>query len=195
MYHDIIYINFYFNQNDRDVAFDYSFMISKYPQDKFSSIAYGELLNKFKQIGFNIKYISFKDIDDDNTLVYCTYNWQPNFLNFFLAYKKFMQMKDFEISFGYGVIIDGNYIPNSMDGCALIRFNTLKDNGWKEEVIKGKNHYKYLEFYQLVNDDGVIVHSESTNPYINFEQHFFENYDVKVAMRKYKLKRLKNLTL
>lgn len=191
MYHDTIHINFRYNQNDRDITFDYNFYISKHQQDKFSPIAYGELLKKFEDIGFNTKYITFKDIDDDNTLVYCTYNWQPNFNIFFSAYKKLMIMKEFDISFGYGVIINGKYSPNNMNNFAEIRFTTIEHKGWKEEVIKGKNHYKYLEFYQLVDKEGIVIHAEMTNSEMNFEQHFFENYKVQVAMRKYKLNRLK----
>lgn len=194
MYHNVIHIKLYNNQNDRDITFDYNFYISKYQQDKFSPIQYGELLKKFEEIGFNSKYLKFNDIYEDDTIVYCTYNWQPNFNIFFSAYKKLMQMKNFDISFGYGVIINGKYLSNNMNGYAEVKFGINEQKGWKEEVIKGKNHYKYLEFYQLVDKDGVAVHAEVTNAEQNFEQHFFENYDVKVAMRKYKLGRLKKLS-
>jgi len=190
MYHDTIHINFRYNQNDRDIAFDYNFMISKNSQDKFSPIKYGELLQKFDEIGFNLKYLKFYDIYDNDTIVYCTYNYQPNFNIFFPAYRKLMQNKNFNIAFEYGVIIGGKFYPNNMNTYAGVWFSVAND-GYKEDVIRGKSHYKATENYQLIDKDGKIIHTETTSYVNDFEQHFFENYDVKVAMRKYKLNRLK----
>ena len=201
MYHDVIHINFRYNQNNRDIAFDYSFLISKNIQVKFSPIAYGELLQKFEEIGFNLKYLKFYDIYDNDTIVYCTYNYQINFNIFFSAYKKLMQNKNFNISFEYGIIIGGKFYPNNMNYFASIHF--ISENKWgrakslldlgadTESIIQGKKHYKVGEFYQLVDKEGNIIHKELASVENNFEQHFFENYDVKVAMRKYKLNRLK----
>ncbi len=193
MYHDTISITL---KNFSDgITFKYVFLISKYQNHNFSPITYGNLLDDFKKIGFNTNYIKFKDIDDDNTIIYCTYNWQSNFNIFFIAYKKLLQTQNFDILISYGVIINGKYIPNNMNGCAEIIFKTKSDNGYKEEVIKGKTHYKELEFYQLIESTGLVIHSEVTTFEKNFEQTFFEKYEVKLAMRKYKLGRLKKLSL
>jgi hypothetical protein len=200
MYHDTIHINFKYNQIN-DIAFDYSFLISKHNQDKFSPIVYGELLQKFEEIGFNLKYLKFYDIYDNDTMVYCTYNYQPNFNVFFSAYRKLMQNKNFNISFEYGIIIGGKFYPNNMNYFASIHF--ISENKWgrakslldlgtdTESIIQGKKHYKVGEFYQLVDKEGNIIHKELASVENDFEQHFFENYNVKVAMRKYKLNRLK----
>ena len=42
MYHDTIKINFKSNSSSYGISFDYNFLISKIPQNKFSSINYGE---------------------------------------------------------------------------------------------------------------------------------------------------------
>lgn len=193
MYHDTIHINFKYTQIS-DIAFDYSFLISKHSQDKFSPIAYGELLQKFEDIGFNLKYLKFYDIYDKETIVYCTYNYQPNFNVFFSAYKKLMQNKNFNITFEYGIIIGGKFYPNNMNYFAGIWFvpekKKLGDLHF-EEIIKEKTYRKYMELYQIVDKEGFVIHVELAKPENDFEQHFFENYDVKVAMRKYKLNRLK----
>ena len=198
MYHDTIHINFKYWG---DLNFDYSFLISKHNQDKFAPISYGELLQKFEDIGFNLKYLKFYDIYDKDTTVYCTYNYQTNFNIFFSAYKKLMQNKNFNVSFEYGIIIGGKFYPNNMNYFASIHFiaenkrgraKSLIDLGADIEIIiQDKKHYKIAEFYQLVDKEGTIIHKELTSVEKNFEQHFFENYDVKVAMRKYKLNRLK----
>ena len=47
-----------------------------------------------------------------------------------------------------------------------------------------------MELYQIVDKDGNVIASEIADEKNNFEQHFFEKYDVKVALRKYKLSRL-----
>jgi hypothetical protein len=200
MYHDVIHINFKYWGNE--LNFEYSFLISKTIQDKFAPIAYGELLQKFEEIGFKLKYLKFYDIYDNDTIVYCTYNYQPNFNIFFSAYKKLIQNKNFNISFEYGIIIGGKFYPNNMNYFAGAHFINA-DNSWGrakhlleigidiETIIKNKKHLKINEFYQLVDKEGNIIHKELTSAENNFEQHFFENYDVKVAMRKYKLNRLK----
>jgi hypothetical protein len=195
MYHDVIHINF--NNRGETPYFDYSFMISKYPSDKFSPINYGDLLNKFNEIGFNCKYIKFNDIDESET-VYCTYNYQSNFNIFFSAYKKILQNKNFDIIFEYGVIINGKFLPNNMNTFAKVYFSDILisshfalDPLFCETIIKGKTHEKIYEDYQVVNKEGNIIGNDRTDGKKKFEQHFFERYDIKVALRKYKLGRLK----
>jgi hypothetical protein len=61
----------------------------------------------------------------------------------------------------------------------------------KEEIIKGKFYQKLAEDYQIIDKNGEIIAHELADLENNFEQHFFERYDVKVALRKYKLSRLK----
>ena len=197
MYHDTIHINFK-NYLFSDISFDYSFLISKSLKDKFSPINYGELLSKFNEIGFNIKYLKFNDIEEDET-VYCTYNYQPNFNIFFSAYKKLLQNKPFNTNFEYGVIIDGKFIPNNMNSFARVNFiDTSIDGIFKHseisDVIKNKRYAKILEFYQIVDKDGYVIANETTDIEKDFEQHFFERYEVKLALRKYKLGRLKFLS-
>ena len=195
MYHDTIHINFKNFGNLGDVGFDYNFLISKSNQDKFSPVKYGELLQKFDNIGFDTKYIKFNDIDSDDTIVYCTYNYQPNFDIFFSAYRKLLQYKKFSLTFEYGVIIGGKFYINSMNGAAGLYFvDSTIGEIYKEEIFKGKIHQKTMEIYRLINKDGIEIHSELTEENRNFEQHFFENYNVKVACRKYKLGRLKRLS-
>lgn len=195
MYHDTIHINFK-NYNWSDISFDYSFLISKNPNLSFAPINYGELLSKFNDIGFNLKYLKFNDIEEDE-IVYCTYNYQPNFNIFFSAYKKLLQNKNFNINFEYGVIINGIFIPNNMNTFSRIAFidTSIGNNIFKdreiENVIKGKKYVKILEFYQIVNKDGYVIANETTDVEKDFEQHFFERYDVRLAQRKYKLSRLK----
>ena len=58
MYHDTIHICFK-NSDFKDISFEYNFFISKELKDKFSTINYGELLQKFDEIGFNLKYLKF----------------------------------------------------------------------------------------------------------------------------------------
>ena len=192
MYHDTIHICFK-NSDFKDISFEYNFFISKELKDKFSPINYGELLQKFDEIGFNLKYLKFYDLTDKDT-VYCTYNWQPNFNIFFSAYKKILQNKDFNIFFEYGVIIDGKFYPNNMNYFAGIWFfeeKHVKLGGFSEIIIKGKRHQKTLELYQIVDKNGNLIAEENTNAEKDFEQHFFERYEVKVALRKYKLRILK----
>jgi len=191
MYHDTININFR-NSNWKDISFDYSFLISKNQKDKFSPINYGDLLGKFSNIGFNLKYIKFNDIDEGET-VYCTYNYQPNFNIFFKAYTKLLQYKKFDISFEYGVIINGKFHPNNMNTFAGVWFKNTNSNlgSYNEEIIRGQKHKRKQEFYQIVDKDGNLIAVEIAEEENNFEQHFFERYDVKVALRKYKLSRLK----
>jgi len=196
MYHDTIKINF-ISHNWKEISFNYDFLISKNTKEHFSIINYGELLSKFKKIGFDIKYLKFNDIEETEN-VYCTYNYQPNFNIFFLAYDKILKNKHFNITFAYGVIINGKFLPNNMNTFAKISFadaSTLTNSHgsplYKEEVIKSRTFAKTQEFYQIVDKEGNIIGNESTYADTNFEQHFFEKYDIKVALRKYKLGRLK----
>lgn len=193
MYHDTIKINF--NNYSDSIAFDYNFLISKSEKEKFSPVKYADLLSKFEDIGFNTKYLRFNDVDEDDN-VFCTYNYQPNYQIFFSAYKKILENKDFHITFEYGVIINGKFYPNNMNFFAGIWFSKnalLGDN--TDIIIKGKLHKKSMELYQIVDKDGNVIASEIADEKNNFEQHFFEKYDVKVALRKYKLSRLNKLNL
>ena len=206
MYHNVIHIKFKYYKVG-DIEFDYSFLISKTNQNQFSSINYGVLLNKFHEIGFNLKYIKFNDLDL-NEDVYCTYNFQPNFNVFFLAYKKLIHKKDFYIIFEYGNIVNGIFIRNNMTTFCSITFvpEPLKEDFgpkssstsilykpllFKEiDIIKDKTFYKTVEKYQIIDKDGGIIASETTNFESDFEQAFFEKYEVKVPLRKYKLNKI-----
>ena len=196
MYHDTIRINFknkFQTLPAKDeIQFDYSFLISKNLKDKFSPINYGELLHKFDEIGFDLKYIKFYDLTEDN-IVFCSYNYQPNFDLFFSVYKKLLHKKMFNLSFEYGVIIDGIFKINNMNYFAGIHFYEEKYDAGKyiQTIIKGKYHQKRTIFYQIVNSDGDPIASEVTDIEKDFEQHFFEKHEVLVALRKYKLERLK----
>lgn len=195
MYHDTININFKY-LNYRDINFDYSFFISKNQYENFSPIKYSVLLKNFYDIGFDIKYLKFNDIYDDDTTVYCSYNYQPNFNVFFVAYKKLIEKKDFHLSFEYGNIVFGKFYPNNMNFFAGISFtnNPIDKTGlYKEEVVKGKIHLKTMELYQIIDKNANVIAIELADPINNFEQHFFERYEVKHHLRKYKLSRLKNL--
>jgi hypothetical protein len=61
------------------------------------------------------------------------------------------------------------------------------------ETIGGKLQSKVKELYQIVDRDGKIIYNETTDISNNFEQHFFDKYEVKVALRKYKLEKLAEL--
>lgn len=191
MYHDTIKINFKSNSSSYGISFDYNFLISKIPQNKFSSINYGELLYKFNEIGFNLKYLKFNDLDESDT-VYCTYNYQPNFNIFFVAYKKVIENTKFSITFEYGVIINDKFYNNNMNFFSGVWFtdNNIRLGDFNETIINGKTHTRTMEIYQIVDKDGNPIATETTDLNKNFEQHFFERYDVKVALRKYKLGRL-----
>jgi hypothetical protein len=208
MYHNIIHIefnNWITSKNSHktspvpnDINFNYLFYISKSQYDKFSPIKYEELLEKFKTIGFDLKYLKFNDIDDYDTIVYCSYNFQPNFQIFFSVYNKLIKNKDFNIKISYGNIINGRFYPNNMNTSAFIYFINIEHIKLsaiiqKDEIIKGKFFQKIDELYQIIDKDGLIIANETADLEHNFEQHFFERYDVKVALRKYKLSRLKNV--
>jgi len=195
MYHDTIHIQFHYYGSE--IKFDYSFLISKKIKYQFSSINYGILLKKFDDIGFDLKYIKFNDLDIDET-VYCTYNYQPNFEIFFSAYKKVIQPKPFSITFEYGNIINGMFKSNNMNYFAGVFFTEdepgpkINTFGIKEEIIRGKSHIKVEESYQIIDKDGNIIEQAFVNAKDNFETDFFQRYKVKVALRKFKLERLKN---
>lgn len=191
MYHDTIHIELR-NSDRHDINFDYNFFISKYQKDLFSSIKYQELLDKFKDIGFNIKYLKFNDIDEDE-IVYCTYNFQPNFNVFFKAYKKLIKHKNFNITFEYGVIINGKFVANNMNTFAGVWFQHTTNNlgNYTEDVIDDKILAKSMELYQVVDKNGNIIATDIAKYENDFKQNFFERYEVKVALRKYKLGRLK----
>ncbi len=203
MYHDTIHIKFKYWRVG-DVDFDYSFLISKTNQNKFSPSNYGILLEKFNNVGFNLKYLKFNDLDLSSD-IYCTYNYQPNFDIFFAAYKKFIHKKDFSITYEYGNMINGVFIQNNMTTFASVSFisnvvdiykknKIYQDLLFKEiDIIKDKTFFKTIERYQIIDKDGNLIASEITDADSNFEQHFFEKYEVKVALRKYKLTKLNKL--
>ena len=202
MYHDTIHIKFKYYKLG-DVDFDYSFLISKNNQSKFSAINYGILLEKFNEIGFNLKYLKFNDLELSED-IYCTYNYQSNFEIFFLAYKKFIHTKNFSLNIEYGNIVNGVFIRNNMTTFASVYFAggnvsdikngigniKYQDNANCVDLIKDKIFYRAVERYQIIDKDGNTIESESTDSDSNFEQHFFEKYEVKVALRKYKLSKL-----
>lgn len=201
MYHDTIHIKFKYWKAG-DVDFDYSFFISKTKfQIQFSPIKYGALLEKFNEIGFNLKYLKFNDLDL-NSDIYCSYNYQSNFNIFFSAYKKLIHKKNFNLSYEYGNMINGVFIPNNMTTFARVFFidiENTKDRKYQIDVIdcnntidiiKDKSFFKAVEKYQIIDKNGVSIASETTDSDSNFEQHFFEKYEVKVALRKYKLTKL-----
>lgn len=193
MYHDTIHINF---KHYGAIGFDYSFLISKNEKDKFAPILYGDLMQKFDEIGFDLKYLKFNDISDQNTIVYCTYNYQPNFNIFFTAYKKLIIETNFNLTFEYGNIISGKFYPNNMNYFAGVFFVAAEkvqmNQLFREVVIRGKSHHKSMELYQIIDKTGNAIFTEVARPDNDFEQHFFENYGVKVALRKFKLNQLKN---
>lgn len=192
MYHDTIHIHFKSRWEPQTVDFDYSFLISKVKQEKFSLITYSDLLQKFDDIGFDLKYLKFYDLDD-NAIIYCSYNYQPNFEIFFSAYKKIIQYRAFHLTFEYGNILFGKFYPNNMNYFAGIFFidDPIGKHLYKEIVIKGKNHYKTKELYQLIDKDSNVIAIEIADEVNDFKQNFFDKYEVKVALRKYKLSRLK----
>ena len=203
MYHDTIRIKFSNYQKssiNSSINYEYEFMISKIKYgDKFSPIKYGDLLQKFKNIGFDTKYLKFYDIEDNDTIVYCTYNYQSNFEIFFLAYNKIFKNIQFNIIFEYGNIIahypnddNGTFYRNNMNYFAGISF-TPTNLPFGEIIIDGMKHIKNKETYQIIDKDRKTIACETTDISKNFEQHFFEKYEVKVYLRKYKLSRLQNL--
>jgi hypothetical protein len=193
MYHDTIHIKFRYNKVD-DIEFDYSFLISKTSQIQFSSINYGILLGKFDEIGFNLKYLKFNDLDLTED-VYCTYNFQSNFNVFFSAYKKLIHKKDFSIKYEYGNMINGIFYQNNMTTFSSVTFvsnvSKIKDLLFKEiDIIRDKTFFKTVEAYQIIDKDGMSIAFEVTDADSNFEQKFFDKYEVVVALRKYKLNKI-----
>ena len=58
-------------------------------------------------------------------------------------------------------------------------------------IYEAKLHQKIAEVYQIIDKNGDIIMKEVSTCEKDFEQHFFDNYLVKVALRKYKLSKLK----
>jgi hypothetical protein len=210
MYHDTIHIKFKYWKAD-DVDFDYSFLISRNKeiydnkklayQNKFSPTNYGALLEKFNDIGFNLKYLKFNDLDL-NSDIFCTYNYQQNFDIFFTAYKKLIHKKSFSLDIQYGNIVNGIFVQNNMTTfCSVSFIDIVKtklsifgdDFKNPTDIIKDKTFFKTREVYQIIDKDGKSIANEITDSDSNFEQHFFEKYEVKVALRKYKLTKLNKL--
>lgn len=197
MYHDTIQINFRSvpTKYVHDIDFDYFFLISKTPQNNFSTINYSELLIKFSEIGFDIKYIKFNDIEEDET-VYCSYNYQSNFNVFFSAYNKILKNKKFNLSFEYGNIIEGTFLRNNMNFFSGIYFrNTdlIMGEYIYDNIISGKMFFKSSEFYQIIDISGIVISLAVASAEHDFKHDFFERYEVKLAQRKYKLNKLKKL--
>lgn len=190
MYHDTIHINF--SSFGSDLNFNYSFLISKDNNDKFSPIRYGDILDKFENIGFNTKYIKFNDLDLDD-IVYCTYNYQPKFEIFFKAYDKLLMYKKFNIKFEYGNIINNIFHINNMNYCASIYFSNNEKELYREDVLKSRIYVKKYETFCIIDKKGDRVSEVTVTSDDNFEQDFFQRHEVKVALRKYKLGRLKGL--
>lgn len=200
MYHDTIHIKFRYWRLD-DIEFDYSFLISKTSQKQFSPINYGSLLDKFNEIGFNIKYLKFNDLDL-NSDIYCTYNYQPNFNVFFSAYKKLIHKKDFNITYEYGNIINGVFVQNNMTTFSSVSFVSNVIDSYKKnkiyqdllfkeiDIIRDKTFFRTIERYQIIDKDGNTIASEITDSDSNFQQNFFDKYKVVVALRKYKLNKI-----
>jgi len=197
MYHDTIQFRLISvpTKYVHDIDFDYIFSISKKPQNNFSSVIYGELLNKFSEIGFDIKFIKFNDIEEEET-VYCTYNFQPNFNVFFSAYNKILKNKKFNIIFEYGNIINGNFCKNNMNFFSGIYFNytdLIMGEYIYDNIISGKKFIKASEFYQIVDVNGYAISNKITLAENDFKHDFFERPEVRLAQRKYKLNKLKKL--
>jgi hypothetical protein len=196
MYHDTIKINITNTHLFDDVSFNYDFLISKRKSNNFSPITYNDLLNKFKDIGFNTEYVKFNDIEGTE-IVYCSYNYQPNFLIFFKAYKKILKDKSFNLNIESGNIINGKFYRNNMNyQCGLYFKDYIYSQNYTfkfYDIIKDKIFVKVSEFYQIVDKNGNIISVDKVTEKNNFESNFFERYEVKLAQRKYKLNRLKKL--
>lgn len=195
MYHDTIHINFK-SINTARIFFDYSFMISKNIKDKFSPIKYIELLHKFENIGFDIKYIKFNDIKEDD-IIYCSYNYQSNFDIFFIVYKKVLENVHFNLTFEYGNIVSGKFILNNMNSISGVLFVDTHSNlyektkyEYNEEVIKNKIFKRIYEYYQVIDKCGKDISNYTWKCTNDSKDDFFQRFNVKVALRKFKLDRL-----
>lgn len=191
MYHDTIKIEFK-SSFGSTINFDLFFLISKNEKKDFTPINYKELLNKFKDIGFNIHYIKFNDIDEKST-IFCNYNFQPNFENFFKYFNKTLSKNNFYLSFSYCVFIDGKYIMTNMNSYASISFSPIRNftlgDDYYETIIEGKKHVLSNVTYQICNSSGEIIDKEEFKN-VETNNNFFQKQHVKVYLRKYKLKRL-----
>lgn len=195
MYHDTIHINFKSLYNSKDVDFDYSFLISRNEENLFNPIKYSTLLNMFKNIGFDVKYIKFYDINDEDT-VYCTYNYQPKFEIFFKAYNKTLSDRNFGLTFEYGNIINGKFYPNNINFFAGIAFYPVKNpiiGDDTEVIIKNHYHKKLSEFYQIVQKNGATVANDFVSDVNEFKTDFFEKQNVRQFLREHKLKKLNSI--
>lgn len=195
MYHDTIHINFKSIYNSTDFDFDYSFLISKNEENMFGPIKYSSLLQMFNDIGFDLKYIKFYDIEDDIT-VYCTYNYQPKFEVFFKAYPKILAVKNFGLTFEYGNIIDGKFYPNNINFFAGVAFvpviNTIIGDD-SETITKYHRHKKISELYQIVDKIGNTIAIEFVSDSTDFKQDFFNKQEVRQYLREHKLKKLNDI--
>jgi len=220
MFHDTIHIIFNrsASNNVNYVNFNYDFIISKseswlnvwkncnnFPRENHI-VTYKSILERFKQIGFNIDYLLFPDIKDNNQEVYCAYNYlasKSGFEVFFKAYEKILKKQGFNITFEYGTMINGKFYPNNMNFYSSISF--VRNNFGDNDVIYGVSYCKSFEKYQIVNSEGCVV-SNMNSSYIGFSRNnnkenkelkedFFKSQKISVYLRKYKLDQLKELNL
>lgn len=219
MYHEAIHIIFWQRSSKTDpgkIDFAYDFLISKVglvfdditTEQQFieNLISYEEILSKFESLGFNTKFLNFPDIKDKSQLLWCNYNGN-DYKVFFKAYEKVLKNQDFNITFEYGNVVERfnvagtsaqEYIfaENNMNGPAVVEYHTYKSYNHEhfcniEDVIDGKVFYKSQETYKIVDKSGSVIAEEITNYQSGFETHFFENKDVQLYLRKYKLQELK----
>jgi hypothetical protein len=213
MYHNTIIITLAYN-DPKSINFNYSFVIYKNEQsiedgsidninrDHAYKVNYYTLMNKFSEIGFNTKYLEFENVNlhDD---VFCSYNYQPDIDRFFLAYKKSIRNINFDIGFQYGVIIDGRFYLSHMNDFSSVYFLNMDklSRGISiisgcDDIINGKKYKQTQKTYQLVDKKGNIINklqeliNINPNTYSDTKREFFDSYNVKVYMRKYKLSRL-----
>ena len=196
MYYDTICVKFK-NYGSDNLNFDYNFFITKNDPDMiktFSPIKFGDLLYKFKCIGFDTsKYFEFDGIFDDS-IVYCSYNWMSDFEIFFNAYPKIIHKKDFKLIFIYGNFINNIFILNNIIDAAEIIFTSLTNSIFKYEYhILEKVLYKTHETYQIVDYNGDVISTLMVSDDVYFENYFFKQDSVKQILRKHKLENIRKI--
>lgn len=199
MHYDTICIRFQ-NSRSNDLSFDYNFFITKYDPDTiyvekiFSPIKFGDLLYKFKSIGFDTyKYFEIDGVFEES-IVYCSYNWMADFDIFFKAYPKVIHNKEFKLTFRCGNFIDGLFVLNHITSAAEIIFITLTNSIIKYEYhILEKVLCKAHETYQIVDGDGVVASTLRVSYEVDFKNDFFNQDTVRQILRKHKLENIKKL--
>ena len=155
-------------------------------------------MNDFNKIGFNTKYISFNDILDGSITLWCEWNYERNYQKFFELWNRLMA-KSFNITFIYGNVIKGMFVENCMVHSSLVQFKPVfkKESPYvieesaifRNTIIEGKVFWKSLERYRITDKDGNLICGMTTE----IPDEFFQHEDVKVYLRQYKLKKLRNL--